>query len=216
VSNAFIRRGKPRPSANRHERQRGATGSCRRSGLMVEPGSQIGTRCHQPAPTGTGRYSVVQAHQSGICRGLGRTPAVRAGGLLPGTASARPPGHRSSRLGSGGAADARRARSAEPWRDPTAVEAEAPDAGEPVLPSGAWPPTVDQKRDRSSEADYLSPRLGCPRTCPPRDMMRTCGNSIRGCWSKCAPGDYRCRSRYGTNIGGFHLRTSARDAHAPL
>jgi hypothetical protein len=46
--------------------QRGSAGSYRRSGLAVWSGSQIGTKCHHPSPTGTGRYSVVQPHQLGM------------------------------------------------------------------------------------------------------------------------------------------------------
>jgi ABC transporter substrate binding protein len=48
--------------------QRGSPGSCRRKGLAVCSGSQIGTSCHQPPPTSAGRYSVAQPHQSGISR----------------------------------------------------------------------------------------------------------------------------------------------------
>jgi hypothetical protein len=46
--------------------QYGTGGSQRRRGFAVWPGSQIGTSCHQPSPTGIGRYSVEHPHQSGI------------------------------------------------------------------------------------------------------------------------------------------------------
>ena len=36
------------------------------AGSPSDPGSQIGTSCHQPSAAGTGRYSVVQPHQSGM------------------------------------------------------------------------------------------------------------------------------------------------------
>jgi hypothetical protein len=46
--------------------QNAPANSHRRSGLGVCAGSQIGTSDHQPLPSGTGRYSVEQPHQSGI------------------------------------------------------------------------------------------------------------------------------------------------------
>ena len=46
--------------------QNAPASSHRRSGFGVCAGSQIGTRDHQPSPSGTGRYSVEQPHQSGI------------------------------------------------------------------------------------------------------------------------------------------------------
>ena len=97
--------------ATRHgsRTQYGTGGSQRRRGVGVTSGSQIATSCHQPRPTGTGRYSVVQPHQSGHG---GSDPATShaAGDLPSGTAPVRPRGHRSSRRGSGGAGQQRRAR----------------------------------------------------------------------------------------------------------
>jgi hypothetical protein len=46
--------------------QNAPASSHRRSGFDVCAGSQIGTSDHQPLPSGTGRYSVEQPHQSGI------------------------------------------------------------------------------------------------------------------------------------------------------
>ena len=60
-------------------------------------GSQIGTSYHQPSPSGTGRYSVEQPHQSGICSVCGGAQPCRSEISRPGTASAPPRGHRSSR-----------------------------------------------------------------------------------------------------------------------
>src|SRR5262245_36721092 len=43
------------------------TGGCqRRSGSRVSAGSQIGTSCHQPSLTATGRNSVDHPHRSGL------------------------------------------------------------------------------------------------------------------------------------------------------
>ena len=47
--------------------QYGTAGRHRRNGSGVRTGSQIGMSDHQPSPVGTGRYSVEQPHQSGIC-----------------------------------------------------------------------------------------------------------------------------------------------------
>jgi hypothetical protein len=46
--------------------QNAPAGSHRRSGVGVGAGSQMGTKCHQPSPSSTGRYSVEHPHQSGI------------------------------------------------------------------------------------------------------------------------------------------------------
>jgi hypothetical protein len=88
--------------------QYGTAGAHRRSGVGVCSGSQIGTSCHQPPLTRTGRYSVEQPHQSGMSRVPGRPkpsrrsrsrPQDRVGGSPGrGSASARPRDRRSSTL----------------------------------------------------------------------------------------------------------------------
>jgi len=63
----------------------------------VRAGSQIGTSCHQPSRTGTGRYSVEQPHQSGIwsvgggCHPCGedRQPGIASGRFRARTSSRR-------------------------------------------------------------------------------------------------------------------------------
>jgi hypothetical protein len=80
--------------------QCGTAGSQRRNGFAVWLRSQIGTRCHQPSPTDTGRYSVVQPHQSGIRRvsGDGVPPCApevaRAQAHRGDLAATGPAGHR--------------------------------------------------------------------------------------------------------------------------